>query len=392
MLSGGNKRKLSFAIATLGNPAIIFLDEPSSGMDPESRRFMWNAIAKFSGRNSKNSVILTTHLMEEAEALGTRIGIMVNGAFHCLGSAQYLKNRFGKGYELEIVTEIPSFEEMEQLAKICECGLDQMLNIDQVTQALNKLHLELFLNDFKRPEKTGYLFTDNEVKFEVLAEYIIIQGITNRIVENFNQSLGKCEVLEGLYSFFRLKVESPKPISYLFGEIESKKQKLQIKYYSIRQTTLEQIFNMFATGQIEEEDMDIKYPRNKSARPTMKAATLSRGFSGMMASVKSVKRESVSVFEQQGSQPSENKAILILKHMGTIGALALEEYNAQRTGSPKNKKKSLFDFAAGNDYIISNKNVGTGGDESVGIEVQNEDININEDLSHRIADDPILKN
>ena len=258
-----------------------------------------------------------------------------------------------------------------------------MLSIEQVTQVLNKLHLEHFLNDFRTSEKTGYLFNENQVKFELLAEYLIIQEIANRIVENFNQSLGKCEVLEGLYSFFRLKVESPKPISYLFGEIESKKQKLQIKYYSIRQTTLEQIFNMFATGQIEDEDMDIKYPRNKE----VKAATLSRGFSGMLASVK---RESVSVIEQ-GPLTSENKTRGILKHLGTIGALALEEYNAQRTGSPKTgKKNNFFDFSVGNDHIVSNKNLGTG--DEVGMEVQKEDIKIDEDLSQRVGNDPIFKN
>lgn len=47
-LSGGNKRKLSTAIATLGNPKVIFLDEPSTGMDPEARRFMWNLISRIS--------------------------------------------------------------------------------------------------------------------------------------------------------------------------------------------------------------------------------------------------------------------------------------------------------------------------------------------------------
>jgi len=87
-LSGGNKRKLSVAMATLGNPPIILLDEPSAGMDPEARRFMWSVVAKISQRDKKSAVILTTHSMEEAEALSTKMGIMVRGGiFKCFGSS-----------------------------------------------------------------------------------------------------------------------------------------------------------------------------------------------------------------------------------------------------------------------------------------------------------------
>jgi len=59
----------------LGNPSIIFLDEPSTGMDPGARRFMWNVISRISSVNKNSSVILTTHSMEEAEALSTRMAI-----------------------------------------------------------------------------------------------------------------------------------------------------------------------------------------------------------------------------------------------------------------------------------------------------------------------------
>ena len=94
--SGGNKRKLSVAIAMLGNPPIVFLDEPSTGMDPEARRFMWNVISRISTTRKRSSIILTTHSMEEAEALSTRISIMVNGTLKCLGSVQHIKNKFGR--------------------------------------------------------------------------------------------------------------------------------------------------------------------------------------------------------------------------------------------------------------------------------------------------------
>eukprot|EP00002_Diphylleia_rotans_P026668 TRINITY_DN532_c0_g3_i5.p1 TRINITY_DN532_c0_g3~~TRINITY_DN532_c0_g3_i5.p1 ORF type:complete len:289 (-),score=50.48 TRINITY_DN532_c0_g3_i5:150-1016(-) len=96
--SGGNKRKLSLGIALLGDPKVIFLDEPSSGMDPGSRRYMWDVISSFiPGR----SIILTTHSMEECEALCSRIGIIVKGTLRCIGSPQHLKHRYGGGYRLE---------------------------------------------------------------------------------------------------------------------------------------------------------------------------------------------------------------------------------------------------------------------------------------------------
>lgn len=116
-LSGGNKRKLSVAMAMIGNPPIVFLDEPSTGMDPKAKRFMWNIIAKISTLRKKSAVILTTHSMEEAEALSTKLGIMVDGTFKCFGSAQHIKNKFGDGYEVEIKISIPSSEELMGLAR-----------------------------------------------------------------------------------------------------------------------------------------------------------------------------------------------------------------------------------------------------------------------------------
>ncbi|XP_055898501.1 ATP-binding cassette sub-family A member 2-like [Biomphalaria glabrata] len=106
--SGGNKRKLSTAIALIGHPPIIFMDEPTTGMDPHSRRFLWDLILGLvqDGR----SVILTSHSMEECEALCSRMAIMVNGTFKCLGSATHLKNRFGDGYTFTIRVKGPNYE------------------------------------------------------------------------------------------------------------------------------------------------------------------------------------------------------------------------------------------------------------------------------------------
>eukprot|EP01039_Chlorochromonas_danica_P018287 gene18287-21954_t len=113
-LSGGNRRKLSVAVATMHDPAVLFLDEPSTGMDPVARRFMWRVISRLSTRCS---VMLTTHSMEEAEALCHRIGIMVNGQLRCLGSAQHLKNRFGRGVELTIKVALPHDDTLRSMAE-----------------------------------------------------------------------------------------------------------------------------------------------------------------------------------------------------------------------------------------------------------------------------------
>jgi len=97
--SGGNKRKLSVALALVGEPEVVFLDEPSTGMDPEARRFMWDVI---SAMTNGRTIVLTSHSMEECEALCNRIGIMVSGQFKCLGSLQHLKSRFSEGYSIDL--------------------------------------------------------------------------------------------------------------------------------------------------------------------------------------------------------------------------------------------------------------------------------------------------
>lgn len=97
--SGGNKRKLSLAIALVGDPRVLFLDEPSTGMDPEARRHMWTVIEKVS---KHRSVLLISHSMEEVEALCSRVGVMVSGRMQCLGSSQHLKSKYGGGYQVEV--------------------------------------------------------------------------------------------------------------------------------------------------------------------------------------------------------------------------------------------------------------------------------------------------
>ncbi|XP_069808343.1 ABC-type organic anion transporter ABCA8-like isoform X2 [Dendropsophus ebraccatus] len=105
-LSAGVSRKVCFAISMLGNPTIALLDEPSTGLDPKGQQRLWRAI-RAAFRNKERGAILTTHYMEEAEAICDRVAIMVSGKLRCIGSIQQLKSKFGKGYLLEMKVKDP---------------------------------------------------------------------------------------------------------------------------------------------------------------------------------------------------------------------------------------------------------------------------------------------
>jgi ATP-binding cassette subfamily A (ABC1) protein 3 len=98
-LSGGMKRRLSVAMALTGGSKVIILDEPTSGLDPYNRRGLWELIRKF---KQGRSILLTTHFMEEADALSDRIAIMNHGKVKCCGTPLFLKNTFGSGYLLTV--------------------------------------------------------------------------------------------------------------------------------------------------------------------------------------------------------------------------------------------------------------------------------------------------
>ncbi|KAJ6665350.1 hypothetical protein lerEdw1_004399 [Lerista edwardsae] len=98
-LSGGMKRKLSISIALLGGSRVVILDEPTTGVDPCSRRGIWDIISK----NKKGrTIILSTHHLDEAEVLSDRIAFLEHGGLKCCGSPFYLKETFGSGYHLTL--------------------------------------------------------------------------------------------------------------------------------------------------------------------------------------------------------------------------------------------------------------------------------------------------
>ena len=81
-------------------PPVVFLDEPSAGMDPEARRNMWRIIQTVATKNKTSTVVLTTHSMDECEALCSKVVIMTEGVFRCFGTVPHVKSIYGKGFDL----------------------------------------------------------------------------------------------------------------------------------------------------------------------------------------------------------------------------------------------------------------------------------------------------
>uniref|UniRef100_A0A8B9C7U6 P-type phospholipid transporter n=1 Tax=Anser brachyrhynchus TaxID=132585 RepID=A0A8B9C7U6_9AVES len=189
--SGGNKRKLSTAIALIGCSPLVLLDEPTTGMDPQSRRLLWDSIV--SVLRDGRAVVLTSHSMEECEALCTRLAIMVKGTFKCLGTIQQLKYKFGDGYIVTLKIKAP------------KAGLPP---------------------DPSRAE-----------------QFIRI---------NFPGSLQR----EKHYNMLQYQICSSS-LAKIFRLIISNKENLHIEEYSVSQTTLDQVFVNFAKQQMEDEEIPL---------------------------------------------------------------------------------------------------------------------------------------
>ncbi|EAS03352.2 ABC transporter family protein (macronuclear) [Tetrahymena thermophila SB210] len=252
--SGGNKRKLSVAIAMLGNPPIAFLDEPSTGMDPGNRRFMWNVISDMASKKKKTSIILTTHSMEEAEALGTKVGIVIGGNFKCMGSIQHLKNKFGKGYEISIKTVSASLNQLNEL--VGDANQNMLVykhNLEEVLNFIGQSHFKEQINEGKFASSIYYLLNSknqNGVELSLIAESIFNYNLQQKIQQFFKQKFENFEVLEGLNCYLKLRVQSNQTLGFLFGVMNKYQNELKIASYTICQTSLEQIFNDIANDSL----------------------------------------------------------------------------------------------------------------------------------------------
>ncbi|XP_035265465.1 uncharacterized protein abca12 [Anguilla anguilla] len=187
--SCGTRRKLSTALALIGHPQILLLDEPSSGMDPRTKRHLWRIISE--EVKGKCAVVLTSHSMEECEALCTRLAIMVKGQFRCLGSLQHIKNRFGSGFTV----------------KMYMAGASS--NVDAITDFMQLHFPSTYLKD----------------QHSSMVEYHV--------------------------------PVAPGGVADIFHQLESHKTALQIKHFSVSQTTLDEVFINFAMGKVGMETIPI---------------------------------------------------------------------------------------------------------------------------------------
>ncbi|XP_023284363.1 ATP-binding cassette sub-family A member 12 [Seriola lalandi dorsalis] len=187
--SCGTRRKLSTALALIGHPQILLLDEPSSGMDPRTKRHLWKIISE--EVKGKCAVVLTSHSMEECEALCSRLAIMVKGQFRCLGSLQHIKNRFGSGFTVKMY--------------LAEASCDT----EAITGFMQRRFPSTYLKD----------------QHSTMVEYHV--------------------------------PVAPGGVADIFDQLESNKNALQIKHFSVSQTTLDEVFINFAMGKIGMETIPI---------------------------------------------------------------------------------------------------------------------------------------
>ncbi|CAH1795731.1 unnamed protein product [Owenia fusiformis] len=214
-LSGGTKRKLCYALSMLGKPDVVLMDEPSTGMDPRSKRYLWDTISSCF-RGTERGGILTTHYMEEADALCNRVAIMVNGQMECIGSTQRLKDRHGKGYVLEVKLQVVSNDSAEL-----------------------------------------------EDRVEGLDEFV--QGVfpTSERMECFGERIT-----------YKLPQSDVTSLATAFSALEQGKMQFNIEEYSFSQSTLEQVFLEFAKRQKEEEidDKDEELVKAEAAKERSNSA------------------------------------------------------------------------------------------------------------------------
>jgi len=195
-LSGGMCRKLSAALAMLPGTRWLVFDEPSTGMDPVTRRSLWSAITK-QRKSSGRSVLLTTHSMEEAETLCGTMGIVNRGRLQCFGNIQHLKTRFSNGYRVMI-----EYAD-EALIPACEAMLRKFLKED----------LE------QKGETTSTTTPIEPLSDEQLMALVDTNGM--------RRTYG---------------ITCPRHLSALFTQIEGNSQSFQIVSYAIYQATLEDVF------------------------------------------------------------------------------------------------------------------------------------------------------
>ena len=255
-LSGGNKRKLAVAISMLCNPPIILLDEPSTGMDPEARRFMWSVIHKMSTKGRKSSVIMTTHSMDEAETLCKRMAIMVNGEFVCMGKANQIKDKYGYGYEADVRIKPMNESQKKEIYDKFNIDKNLLVTFENINSILDKMGKNNFSDELKEGRLGERIKREIELNGNVhissLLNWIFfVENALKFIIKgkNYFDEIIVSEHIENNFLFKMKKEHSNKSIGFFFGLFEEGKESCFVTEYSIQKTSLEQIFNKFAASQ-----------------------------------------------------------------------------------------------------------------------------------------------
>ena len=211
-LSGGMRRRLSLGVALIGEPPIVFLDEPTTGLDPKNKREIWDILSHC---KENRCMILTTHLMDEAETLCDRIGIILKGKIRCLGSQYKLKANYGKGF------------------KLC-------INLKPFTvESYNSNTINDSIKDDKE-EKIGFFFDKDKIKEQHRINELRINKISSFLNEIFSRN---CKLTEKHRSaaIYEIGTDVFNP-ELLFKKLEERKEELEITNWAISQVDLEDIF------------------------------------------------------------------------------------------------------------------------------------------------------
>jgi len=242
--SGGNKRKLCTAISLIGNPPMVFLDEPTTGMDPLAKRHVWNAIIK--ARQMGTSIVLTSHSMEECEALCTRLAIMVDGRLKCIGSSQRLKSKYGQGVTLLVKAKtVVQRHGLDDDRKVGNNRPDVLSNT-----TIDSLCTDCALGDDRqvmvmRDEDENWNLT--EQRSRAITDYVAA-NIPGAILQDIHDGYFHYHIPNRLAS-----------LENLFQLMEQARTQIGIEDYSVGQTTLEQVFlNFTRSSEVQSNATGIK--------------------------------------------------------------------------------------------------------------------------------------
>jgi len=215
-LSGGMKRRLSVAISLVGDPKIVFLDEPTTGLDPENRRQLWDILTE---SKRKRAMVLTTHSMEEADVLCNRIGIITDGTLRCVGSKVRLKTLYGGGYHLYINCHKDKYFLKLQLESEDKAKVNRKLSNEESKES-----------PFSTSSALMPMETSPEYYHQKVKRYIKEILPRSSLRSEFNGNFVFQVPLEGL------------EVSRLFDDLEARSKELAISDWGISQSSLEDVF------------------------------------------------------------------------------------------------------------------------------------------------------